>query len=125
MTSRDSEASTARRVETETSSQTPEARKIDVHIRGQKLTVRSDRDPEFVEALADHVDQKVASLQKAAPAAPLSKLLMLASMTVAEELFEARREIDRLKQEISDRSETMLALLEEADIDADTSGSGQ
>lgn len=49
-----------------------------------------------------------------APSAPLSKLLMLASMTVAEELFDARQEIDRLRDEITECTGTMFSLLDQA-----------
>jgi hypothetical protein len=48
-----------------------------------------------------------------APLAPLPKLLMLASMTVAEELFEARQEIDRLRDEITERTDAILGLLDQ------------
>lgn len=118
MTSRDSEASTAGRVGTETSQKPKRARSIQVNIRGQKLSVRSDREPEFVQKLADHIDEKVAALQQAAPAAPLSKLLMLASMTVAEDLFEARARIEHLETEIGARSRTLLDLLDQVDDDS-------
>jgi cell division protein ZapA len=90
-----------------------ESKRVGVEIRGQRLTIRSNHDPEFVQRLASHIDGKVAELQKAAPAVSLSKLLMLASMTVAEELFEARQEIDSLRDEISERTDAMLDLLEE------------
>ncbi len=124
MASRDSQTSTVNRVGTQTTSTTSKAKAVSVEIRGQKLSVKSDRDPEFVRQLAAHIDKKVATLQKAAPAVPLSKLLMLASMTVAEELFEARHDIDRLKEEIADRTETMLAMLEQVDIDGQNPDSG-
>lgn len=113
MASRGSKASQASRVGTQTSSEQRSSKAVNVEIRGQRLSVRTDHDPAFVRELAEHIDQKVATLQKAAPAVSLSKLLMLASMTVAEDLFEARQEIDRLQEEISQRTETMLALLEE------------
>jgi cell division protein ZapA len=89
------------------------SKRVGVEIRGQRLSIRSNHDPEFVQRLASHIDGKVAELQKAAPAVSLSKLLMLASMTVAEELFEAREEIGGLKDEISERTDAMIALLEE------------
>ena len=114
MASRESKTSTISQVGTQTSSEASESKPVSVEIRGQRLSIRSNHDPEFVHSLATHIDQKVAELQQAAPAVSLSKLLMLASMTVAEELFEARQEIDRLRDEITDRTDAMLDLLEEA-----------
>ncbi len=113
MASRESKTSTMNRVGTQTSSGAAESKPVSVEIRGQRLSIRSNHDPAFVQSLADHIDEKVAELQRAAPTVSLSKLLMLASMTVAEELFEARQEIDRLRDEITERTNAMLALLEE------------
>lgn len=124
MASRESKTSTMNRVGTQTTSAAQESKPVSVEIRGQRLSIRSNHDPAFVESLAEHIDGKVAELQKAAPAVSLSKLLMLASMTVAEELFEARHEIDRLRDEITDRTDAMLALLEEADGDISSSETG-
>lgn len=117
MGSRESKTSTVERVGTQTSPASSDSKPVSVEIRGQRLSVRSNHDPEFVQRLADHIDQKVGELQQMAPAVSLSKLLMLASMTVAEELFEAREEIDRLREEITERTDAMLSLLEEVGAD--------
>ncbi len=98
MASRESNTSTVERVGTQTTSTTGPSKPVSVEIRGQRLSVRSNHDPAFVQRLADHIDQKVGELQKMAPSVPLSKLLMLASMTVAEELFEARQEIESFER---------------------------
>jgi cell division protein ZapA len=84
---------------------------VDVEIQGRSLSVRSDRDPEFVRQLANHVDDTLGELKRAAPSASTEKILMMASLTVAEELFEARREVEDLRQEIADRTDVMQNLL--------------
>src|SRR5690554_2730926 len=68
---------------TRPSENTRAPRPLSVRIGGQNLSIRTTHDANFVESLAGHIDQKVAELQKMAPSASLSKLLMLASMTVA------------------------------------------
>ncbi|MGM0558444.1 MAG: cell division protein ZapA [Myxococcota bacterium] len=95
----------------------PEA--VNVEIRGQKLSVKSDHDPEFVRRLASHIDEKVAAIQQNAPTVPLSKLLMLASMTVAEELFEARNELDQLRGSVEERADAMMSLLDQIEVAED------
>ena len=110
-----SRAQSARSNETTTTTESRKARPVDVEIRGQRLAIRTDHDPEFVRQLAEHIDEKVATLQANAPSVPLAKLLMLASMTVAEELFEARQEIDHLRQAVQERTRAMLDLLDEAE----------
>ena len=63
--------------------------RVEVEIRGKRLSVRTDHDPQRVHEMADYLDEKVRQLQAMAPSAPFDKLLMLASLTVVEELFEA------------------------------------
>jgi cell division protein ZapA len=100
---------------TSTARETRQSGPISVEIRGQRLTIRSDRDSVFVEGLAKYIDAKVAELQSAAPTAPFDKLLMLASLTVAEELFEARGQLDELRRQLKERTASMASLLEECE----------
>ena len=120
MTSHGSRGSNLDKVTTATSSRTTTSSEtVSVEIRGQKLNVRSDHDPDFVRQLASHIDQKVAEIQENAPTVPLSKLLMLASMTVAEELFEARAELEDLRGTIEERTDAMMSLLEQVEVAED------
>ena len=89
---------------------------VDVEILGQTLTIRSDRDPEFVRRIAAFVDEKVGELRDAAPQASTDKLLIMASLTVAEELFDARSELEDLQDEVEERASMMRDLLEQLDI---------
>jgi cell division protein ZapA len=92
---------------------------VSVSIRGKALSLRTDHDPAFVQSLAHYLDRKVSALAQQAPHAPFDKLLMLASLTVAEELFQARQELDGLREEIKRSSAALLDLL---DADADEDG---
>ena len=88
---------------------------VNVEIRGQRLAIKSDRDPAFVEQLADYIDEKVQTLQASAPGAPFDKLMMLASLNVAAELFESREEVAELRRHLKERTQSMLRLLDQVD----------
>jgi cell division protein ZapA (FtsZ GTPase activity inhibitor) len=103
------------RTSTRSKPQTKSVGSIDVEIQGQTLTVRSDHDREFVEELAEFIDGKLGQLKEAAPQAPTDKLLMMASLTVAEELFEKKSEVENLREQIRDRAGEMYSLLEQLD----------
>lgn len=92
-----------------------DSKSITIEIRGQSMQIRSDRDPAFVQSLAHHIDDTVEELCSAAPSAPYDKILMLASMTVAEELFETRRELRQMQRELQARTESMLDLIDEVE----------
>lgn len=115
MGSHGSDLSKRQRVRTSTTSEKSDFGKIDVEIFGQTLSIRSDRDPEFVEKLASYIDETLGQLRESAPQAPTDKLLMMTSLTVAEELFEARSDLENLEEEVHDRAVTMKRLIEQLD----------
>lgn len=82
-----------------------------VEIQGRKLSIRTNHDPNFVHELAGYVDAKLHALQQAAPSAPLEKLLMLVSMTVAEELFSTKEELGALQRHVDERADAMELLM--------------
>ena len=102
-----------------TSTQSKEANRtagaVSVDIRGKKLSIKTSHDPEFVQQLARYVDNKVRSLQMAAPSAPFDKLLMLASMNVAEELFAAQEESAHLRELIRERADALATILDQSE----------
>ena len=116
MSSQSSKIGGVRRASTSTSTrEADQSGPINIEIAGQRLSIRSDREAVFVQGLARYIDQKVSELRAAAPAAPMNKLLILASMTVAEELFESREELRDLRRELKDRTQTMFDLIEQAE----------
>lgn len=88
---------------------------VSIEIRGKRLSIKTDHDPDHVLQLARYVDSKVRSLQTAAPNAPFEKLLMLASLNIAEELFEAQEAVVRMRRGVTERTEAMIALLDTQD----------
>lgn len=118
MTIRGSKGAGANSTTTETTgSSNSKSGSVSVHIRGQKLSIKSDRDPRHVNELAAYVDQKVGVLQDAAPSVSLDKLLMLASMNVAEELFEARRKNEELRKALQKKVDAAIAIVDEFEAD--------
>lgn len=90
---------------------------VQIEVRGQKLSLRSDKDPEIVREMAAYLDSKVAEIQNAAPAVSLDKLLMLAALTVTEELFDARTANKHLRKDVEKRVERALEAVEAAEAE--------
>ncbi len=90
---------------------------VSIQIGGVKLSVKSDKDPQVVEDIAAYVDDKVGGIREMAPSVATDKLLMLASMTVAEELFEARERVERLESALKERLDKCMAVLDDAEAD--------
>lgn len=85
---------------------------VNVEIRGKRLAIRTDRDPSYVHQIAGYYDAKLRDLQALAPTATLDKLMMLAGLTLVEELFDAQAELAQMRHEVSARADALLELLD-------------
>lgn len=79
------------------------------------MSIRSDRGAAFVHQLAHYIEDKLDELQKAAPMAPMNKLVILASMTVAGELFETREELQTIRHQLKETTQSMFELIDQAE----------
>lgn len=91
---------------------------VSVQVGGVKLSLKSDKDPQIVQDIAAYVDKQVDAVRELAPSVALDKALMLASLTVAEELFEARERVRTLETHLRERVDNCLAVLDDLDPDA-------
>ena len=88
---------------------------VGIEIRGQRLSIKTDKEPQAVQDLAKFIDEKAAQIQALAPGVALEKILMLVSMTVAEELFEVREQNRVLKDQFKAKIDAALKAVEEAE----------
>lgn len=82
-------------------------RKVTVEIAGRKHVLRSDVPAEYTRVVAAHVDRTIAALQSNAPPDP-HRVAILAALSITDELFRAREELRRLRDDGA-RSDAALA----------------
>lgn len=99
----------------QTTTKPSQAKSVAVEIRGQKFSVKSDKDPAHVERLAKFVDQKAAEIQAVAPAVPMDRLMMLVGMTIAEDYFNAKQSFETTTAELERGVSAALNALNEAE----------
>jgi cell division protein ZapA len=63
-----------------------------VEIFGSSYTIKSDADSSYTRELANFVDSKIREVAEGAPAVSSHKITVLASMNIANDLFQARKE---------------------------------
>ena len=91
---------------------------VSVSVGGVKLSLKSDKNPQLVADIAAYVDDKVGAVREMAPSVPMDKALMLASLTVAEELFDAQARLRELEMTLKERVGNCLSALDELDPEA-------
>lgn len=90
---------------------------VTVEIGGEKHVLRSDVPPEYTRAVAAHLDAVVRELPGFRSLEP-HRAVLLAALSVTDELFSAREEIQRLRDEAGRRTAAAAELLEGAAADA-------
>ncbi|HEU0052639.1 MAG TPA: cell division protein ZapA [Longimicrobium sp.] len=87
---------------------------VAVEIAGEKHVLRSDVPPEYTRAVAAHVDATIRALPGFQTLEPF-RAATLAALSITDELFRAREEIRRLREEAAERTEAFAEMLEAAE----------
>jgi len=81
----------------------------DIILMGREFRIRSEDDPERLQALADYVNAKIEALSDGKPNVASQHVLLMATLNLADELFKVRAEHERLTERIRASSRTLLS----------------
>ncbi|NLW44797.1 MAG: cell division protein ZapA [Syntrophomonadaceae bacterium] len=73
-----------------------EIAKVAVEIFGEKYVIKGPEDPDYIQLLADRVDQKMHELSIKCPNLSVSKLAVLTAINLADELSKLQEDYDHL-----------------------------
>jgi cell division protein ZapA len=71
---------------------------IEVHILGQKYVIRGDAPPEYIQQIADFVDEKLKEVYTTAPDITPLKAVILTALNIADELHRVKQEYNSVSQ---------------------------
>lgn len=86
---------------------------VQVQIFGHHYTIRGEADQEYILGVAAYVDRKMREITEKLPVASLSKVAILASLNIADELFKERASRERQGSQMSDRAARLNAMLDQ------------
>jgi cell division protein ZapA (FtsZ GTPase activity inhibitor) len=92
----------------------PPRHTVAVEIAGEKHVLRSDVPPEYTRRVASHVDATIRALPGFQTLEPF-RAATLAALSITDELFHARDEIRRLREEAERRTAELADVLEAAE----------
>jgi cell division protein ZapA len=87
---------------------------VKVKIYEQTYTIAGDLEPVYVEELAQYVDGKMREIARATNLVDSVKVAVLAALSIADELETLRRSRGDGREELRDRAERCLKLVERA-----------
>lgn len=82
-----------------------------VQIFGTTYVVKGE-DPGRVREVADYLDRRMRELLADKPGGVSVKAAVLTALNLTDELFRAREETERLRAEVEERSQRLLAVLD-------------
>ncbi len=86
---------------------------VQVQILGHQLPIRGEADPSYILELAEFVDLKMREVTQKLPVAAVSKVAILASLNIADELFKERANKQRVGTDVTGRTAELLRRLDE------------
>ena len=86
---------------------------VQVQIFGHTYTIKGDADQEYILGVASYVDRKMREVTEKLPVASLSKVAILASLNIADELFKERSQRQNHDEQLSRRAERLNAVLDD------------
>ena len=67
-----------------------EINRVEVELLGQKYAIRSGADPEYVRELAGYIERRISEIRAGGGVQDATRLLALAALYIADELFRLR-----------------------------------
>jgi len=86
----------------------------DVEIFGSVYHVRGEKDPEYLQELAELVDRRMREISKQVSTVDSAKIAILAALNIADELLQSRRQQEGERVEIEDRVTELAGELDKA-----------
>ena len=85
---------------------------FEVKILGQRYKVRSDDGEEYIQQLAEYLNEQLSEVQKGTRSVATHNLAILAALNIADNLFKLQDEDKRLKKEVKERVRRILKLIQ-------------
>jgi cell division protein ZapA (FtsZ GTPase activity inhibitor) len=87
-------------------------RQFDVNVAGYTITVKTSRSPEHVDRLTSMVNERVREIRRTGNTTNYLNILLLASLSLADEVLALRESRDGDKKAVEERQRSLLGLID-------------
>jgi cell division protein ZapA len=84
-----------------------------VEIFGEKYTLRADMEKDHIQKVAQYVDGKFSEVAKSSPTLSTSKMAILTSLNIADELIRLEGDKERLEHLVLSKVGELISLVEQ------------
>lgn len=86
-----------------------EMHSVTVRIAGEEHVIRANAEPDYTRSCAELVDGRIQEIRRSAGLIEGHKAAILAALSITDEFFQAKAELERLREELA---ESVLAVAE-------------
>jgi cell division protein ZapA len=85
---------------------------VSVEIAGEEYTIRAEATPEYTRECAEYVDRAITDILAQGSLLQAHKAAILAALAITDQLFQARREADSLRENAVRSAERIISDIE-------------
>jgi cell division protein ZapA len=85
---------------------------VEIHILGQRYTVKGDASEEYIQQLAAYVQEKIKEVYDSSPNITPLKASILAAITIADELHKLKNEQEDITKSIEEKTVALTRLFD-------------
>ena len=87
---------------------------VTVTIAGEDHTIRANAEADYTRACARFVDRRIAEIRSKSGLIEADKAAILAALSITDEFFQARDELERVREDLASRATKLARRLDEA-----------
>lgn len=87
---------------------------VTVSIGGEDHTIRANVEPEYTRRCAKWVDERITEIKSQLGLIESHKAAILAALSITDEMFQARAQVDETQESAAKRADTLSQMLAEA-----------
>ena len=91
---------------------------VTVRIGGEDHTIRANVEPEYTKRCAKWVDERISEIKSQLGLIESHKAAILAALSITDEMFQARVQVEEIQDSAAKRAETLSLMLAEATADS-------
>jgi cell division protein ZapA len=90
----------------------PDKSSVTVRIAGEEHTIRANTEPEYTMKCARMVDDRIREIRSKSGLMEGHKVAILAALSLADEMFQARKDLDAMRREVASRANNLVRRIE-------------
>jgi cell division protein ZapA (FtsZ GTPase activity inhibitor) len=86
---------------------------VNITLMGQEFRLRTTENPDFIQKLSELVNSRIEEIRLSTDIVDSSRIVLMASLSLAEDYLSTKDELEKLQNEIKEKSDGLVKKIEE------------